>query len=156
MLHASERDARRLKDAGAISNCTFLRKLVDICAYCVKELNLCARATVMIEVHMRAAITMIFFFFGIPAVAAPPLTAFYYTGSPLSFITQGKTATLTPADGYTFIANVATHFAADTSPDVAWIGATNFSVDQDWIVYLAVPKGQARGGDVFERNSIWG
>ena len=92
---------------------------------------------------MRKVIVLLFALFGMPAFAATPLTAFYYTGSPLSFISGGKTATLTPTAGYTFSPGVGVHFyGADTAPDYILIQVNNSATNDRWNVSLAVPKGQ--------------
>src|SRR5881396_196803 len=78
--------------------------------------------------------------FSISAFADTPLTAFYYTGSPLSGVTRGKTATVTPADGYRFSAV----FGAGSNgySDYVGIQVDNFSINQWWSVRLAAPSGR--------------
>jgi Putative Ig domain len=71
--------------------------------------------------------------------AQTPVTALYYTGSPVSFVTGGKTATLTPADGFSFIP---TFGNAAGNADYVAIQVNNFPINEYWTVRLAAPFSQ--------------
>lgn len=101
-----------------------------------------------LEAKMRSAIILISALFATPIFAADPLTAFYYTGSPLSFISGGKTATLTPAGGYTFFVSVGvddTNMLHGVS-----IEANNSATIDSWDAGFVAPQGQILGVGTYQ------
>lgn len=68
---------------------------------------------------------------------ADTTTAFYYTGSPTSWVSQGNTATLTPANGYTFLPQV-----LPGSTSGITISVNNFPVG-NWTIEFGGPNGQS-------------
>lgn len=78
---------------------------------------------------------------GAAAANAQSLTAFYFTGSPLSFVSAGKTATLTPAGGYSFSSSIGVHYLGDPSPDFVAINVANWPAF--WSAVFAAPQGQS-------------
>ncbi len=89
----------------------------------------------------RALIGILLSVFGNFA-SAGTITAFYFTGSPTSWVSGGKTATLTPGAGYGFSPYLGVNFFGDLSPDYVNIAVTNFAINDWWYLYFAVPKGQ--------------
>lgn len=79
--------------------------------------------------------------FTLPFASAQPITAFYFTGSPESFISAGATRTLTPASGYSFTPSVGTT-GPNALPSSVTFQINNVPSAQFWSVALGAPSGQ--------------
>jgi hypothetical protein len=66
---------------------------------------------------------------------ADTITAFYFTGSPQSWVMQGQTFTGTPSDGWGFSAYLG------NGGNYVQLGVGNSSTGVGWITYLAAPLG---------------
>ncbi len=89
---------------------------------------------------MRIFLLLPFFLFMKFQLFAQPITAFYYKGSPVSFVTRGKTATATPENGYSFSTGIGAHWGG-SSPDYVYLTASNTAIDDHWEMFFGMPKG---------------
>jgi hypothetical protein len=71
---------------------------------------------------------------------AQPTTALYFKGSALEWVTKGRTATLTPAMGYSFRVTVEDYYGGKSCPQFAEIHL--FGPKDAWTIILAMPNEQ--------------
>jgi len=85
---------------------------------------------------------------------AAPITAFYYTSSPTSWVGQGETVTVTPTDGFDFFANP--NFDNGVSLAINdWRTNPDFQKARWWFLDFAAPGDALLSVGFYDRAMRW-